>query len=77
MYYFSFLSFFSLIFLSGTGKTATVLATINALRKDVTAGKLPDFSFIEINCLRLKSPADACECDVHFPFILWFIQPST
>ena len=49
-------------FLSGTGKTATVLATINALRKDVTAGKLPDFSFIEINCLRLKSPADACEC---------------
>lgn len=56
-----FISFLStLVSVIGTGKTATVLATINALRKDVTAGNLPDFSFIEINCLRLKSPADAC-----------------
>jgi ATP-dependent Clp protease ATP-binding subunit ClpA len=46
----------------GTGKTATVLASINSLRKQVEAQTLPEFNFIEINCLRLKSPSDACGC---------------
>jgi hypothetical protein len=45
----------------GTGKTATVLSCINSLRTEVENNTLPDFTFIEINCLRLKSPADACE----------------
>ncbi len=61
----------SFLHFTGTGKTATVLATINALRKDVTAGKLPDFSFIEINCLRLKSPADACKYSL-LPVSIYF-----
>jgi Cdc6-like AAA superfamily ATPase len=47
--------------LVGTGKTATVLASVNQLRREVEAGTLPEFSFIEINCLRLKSPLDACK----------------
>lgn len=45
----------------GTGKTATVLSSINNLRKQAEAGTVPEFSFIEINCLRLKSPSDACK----------------
>ncbi len=45
----------------GTGKTATVLASVNNLRKQAEVGTLPEFSFIEINCLRLKSPSDACK----------------
>lgn len=45
----------------GTGKTATLLSVINNLRKEVEVGTLDNFSFIEINCLRLKSPADACK----------------
>jgi hypothetical protein len=49
------------VYLAGTGKTATVVASINALRKEVAAGTLPDFSYIEINCLHLKSPMDACK----------------
>jgi hypothetical protein len=56
----------SILFFAGTGKTATVLASINQLRSEVAAGKLNEFSFIEINCLRLKSPHDACKC-----FITW------
>lgn len=56
---------------AGTGKTATVLATINALRKEVAAGQLPDFSFIEINCLRLKSPSDACKCGLFFLAVVY------
>jgi Cdc6-like AAA superfamily ATPase len=51
----------SLVLRIGTGKTATVLASINQLRTEVAAGKLNEFSFIEINCLRLKSPYDACK----------------
>ena len=43
----------------GTGKTATVLATVNELKKEVEQGKLPDFNFLEINCLRLQAPAQA------------------
>lgn len=43
----------------GTGKTATVKATINALRKEAESGQLKDFNFIEINCLKLKAPSDA------------------
>jgi len=43
----------------GTGKTATVLASINALRKEAEQQRIPEFNFIEINCLRLKSPTDA------------------
>lgn len=43
----------------GTGKTATVLASIASLKKDVKNGLLDDFDFIEINCLRLHTAADA------------------
>ena len=43
----------------GTGKTATVLATINELRDEAVKGLLPAFNFVEINCLRLQSPAQA------------------
>ncbi len=43
----------------GTGKTATVLATINELRQETKNGNLDDFDFIEINCLRLQAPAQA------------------
>ena len=45
----------------GTGKTATVLSCINALRKETESKLIPEFDFIEINCLRLKSPIDACK----------------
>lgn len=45
----------------GTGKTATVLSSINALRDEVSRGSLPDFNFTEINCLHLKHPIDACK----------------
>ena len=45
----------------GTGKTATVLSSINALREEVARGALPDFNFTEINCLHLKHPVDACK----------------
>ena len=59
----------------GTGKTATVLATINSLKKEAERGDLPEFSFIEINCLRLKSPADACKSYYHVLSItLWIIS---
>lgn len=43
----------------GTGKTATVLATISALKKEASENKFPRFDFVEINCLRLATPADA------------------
>ena len=43
----------------GTGKTATVLATINELRIEADQGLIPHFDFVEINCLRLQSPAQA------------------
>ena len=53
------------LFCIGTGKTATVLSSISALknenRKSLTGGPTLDFDFIEINCLRLQSPADACK----------------
>ncbi|KAJ1433861.1 P-loop containing nucleoside triphosphate hydrolase protein [Ochromonadaceae sp. CCMP2298] len=45
--------------MTGTGKTATVLASVEALRKQAQSGKLADFNFIEINCLKLKCPTDA------------------
>lgn len=46
----------------GTGKTATVLASIEALqRQEVEKGTLEDFDFLEINCLRLQSPQEACK----------------
>lgn len=45
----------------GTGKTATVLSSIQALRDEVERGNLPDFNFTEINCLHLKHPVDACK----------------
>jgi hypothetical protein len=47
--------------LPGTGKTATVLSCINRLRKEAENGNLPEFDFLEINCLRLKHPNDACK----------------
>ena len=45
----------------GTGKTATVLATINELKAEAeqVPSLLPAFDFLEINCLRLQSPAQA------------------
>lgn len=43
----------------GTGKTATVLAAINKLKKDINLGLISDFEFILINGLRLSSPQDA------------------
>jgi Cdc6-like AAA superfamily ATPase len=46
---------------SGTGKTATVVASLKSLLREVKAGTIPEFDAIEINCLRLHSPADACE----------------
>lgn len=45
----------------GTGKTATVMSCINALRSEAAQGKLNGFNFIEINCLRLKTPIDVCK----------------
>jgi hypothetical protein len=50
----------------GTGKTATVLSSINALRNEVANGALADFNFTEINCLHLKHPIDACKFVVDF-----------
>ena len=49
-----------------------MLATINALRKEVQSGLVPDFAFIEINCLRLKSPADACKSLMWYGFSIIF-----
>eukprot|EP01041_Mallomonas_annulata_P001076 gene1076-2105_t len=45
--------------LPGTGKTASVLTSIVALRKEMHAGTLGAFKFLEINCLRLLHPSDA------------------
>ena len=42
-------------------KLCNEMKCINNLRNEVEAGTLENFSFIEINCLRLKSPADACK----------------
>lgn len=44
----------------GTGKTATVLSCIDSLEDEVAQGELPAFEFLEINCLRLHTPSDAC-----------------
>ncbi len=52
--------------LPGTGKTATVLSCIDALLDEATDGKLPLFEFVEINCLRLHSPADACKLNISY-----------
>lgn len=43
----------------GVGKTATIKASIAALKKEVNAKLIPDFEFVEINCLQLQTPADA------------------
>jgi len=43
----------------GTGKTATVLASIANLKKEAKKGLIDDFDFVEINCLRLHAAADA------------------
>ena len=43
--------------LPGTGKTASVVSCIEALRHDTTLTR--KFSFLVINCLKLKSPNDA------------------
>ena len=45
----------------GTGKTATILSVVKALQKETEEGKLAPFEFVEINCLRLQTPSDACE----------------
>ena len=43
----------------GTGKTATVVASIRALMLESRRNDIPDFQFVEINCLRLHAPSDA------------------
>lgn len=43
----------------GTGKTATVVASIRALLVEARQVLIPEFQFVEINCLRLHSPSDA------------------
>lgn len=58
----------------GTGKTATVLSSINALREEVARGALPDFNFTEINCLHLKHPVDACKWKALRLLSLWFLK---
>ncbi len=43
----------------GTGKTATVRAVISALDQAVGNGELSDFTFIEINGMKVTDPAQA------------------
>ena len=43
----------------GTGKTATVLDAVHTLRHRCEAGQLSPFQFVEINALRLPTPAHA------------------
>ena len=43
----------------GTGKTATVVASIRALILEARRNEIPEFQFVEINCLRLHTPSDA------------------
>eukprot|EP00884_Botryococcus_braunii_P008271 jgi/Botrbrau1/17445/Bobra.0054s0034.1 len=43
----------------GTGKTATVLGIMRALRTQMEQGSFPHFQFVEINALRLPSPYHA------------------
>lgn len=40
----------------GTGKTASVLEVMGGLKKQVEAGRLANFQFVEMNSLRLPSP---------------------
>lgn len=48
--------------LPGTGKTATVKSTISYLMKQSKkSNEIPVFEFVEINCLRLSNPMDACK----------------
>ena len=46
----------------GTGKTATVVASIRSLVLEARRHDIPEFDFCEINCLRLHAPADAYTC---------------
>ena len=43
----------------GTGKTATLKATVRSLEKEAERGEIPAFQFVEINCLKLQAPVDA------------------
>lgn len=43
----------------GTGKTATLKATVRSLEKEAERGEIPVFQFVEINCLKLQAPVDA------------------
>lgn len=43
----------------GTGKTATLKATVRTLEKEAERQLIPHFQFVEINCLKLQTPADA------------------
>lgn len=43
----------------GTGKTATVLEVMGALKRRSKGGKLPPFTFVEVNSLRLPTPQHA------------------
>lgn len=52
------------VYVSGTpgvGKTATIREAIGALRDNVNSGYVDDFDYLEINCLKLLSPASAYE----------------
>jgi hypothetical protein len=44
--------------LPGTGKTATVLASISFLIKEASKKTIPSFEFVEINCLHITSPSE-------------------
>lgn len=43
----------------GTGKTATVRAVANQLRKEKEDGSLPRFQFVELNAMSLPTPQHA------------------
>jgi hypothetical protein len=46
----------------GTGKTATVIASMRSLLVEARRQQIPMFNYCEINCLRLHTPADAYTC---------------
>lgn len=57
----------------GTGKTATVLSCIDTLEDEAAQGKVPAFEFLEINCLRLHTPSDACKFVFCFLLVCLFV----
>jgi len=43
----------------GTGKTASVRSIINELQEEQASGKLPEFNFIALNGMEMRSPFDS------------------